>query len=44
VADLDGDSRPDFVIDVDGLASYLLLSTKAQPGLNLPTAEMPAGA
>lgn len=42
VADLDGDSRPDFVIDVDGLATYLLLSTKAQPGLNLPTAEMPA--
>lgn len=42
VADLDGDSRPDFVIDVDGLATYLLLSTRAQPGLNLPTAEMPA--
>ena len=42
VADLDGDSRPDFVIDVDGLATYLLLSSRAQPGLNLPTAEMPA--
>ena len=42
VADLDGDSRPDFLVDVDGLATYLLLSTRAQPGLNLPTAEMPA--
>jgi hypothetical protein len=42
VADLDGDSRPDFVIDVEGLATYLLLSTRARPGLNLPTGEMPA--
>ncbi|MBC5784019.1 hypothetical protein H8N03_13795 [Ramlibacter sp. USB13] len=42
VADLDGDSRPDFLVDVEGLATYLLLSTRAQPGLNLPTAEMPA--
>ena len=41
VADLDGDSRPDFLIDVEGMATYLLLSTRAQPGLNLPTAEMP---
>jgi hypothetical protein len=42
VADLDGDGKPDFVVDVDGLATYLLLSSKAQPGINLPTAEMPA--
>lgn len=41
VADLDGDGEPDFLVDVDGLATYLLLSSKAQPGLNLPTAEMP---
>jgi hypothetical protein len=26
---------------VEGQATYLLLSTRAQPGLNLPTAEMP---
>jgi hypothetical protein len=41
VADLDGDSRPDFLVDVEGQATYLLLSGRAQPGLNLPTAEMP---
>ena len=39
IADLDGDALPDFVVDVDG-ASYLLLSTRAQPGSNLPTAEL----
>jgi hypothetical protein len=39
VADLDGDARPDFLIDVDA-ASYLLLSTRARPGANLPTAEL----
>ena len=38
VADLDGDAQPDFVIDVDD-ATYVLLSTRAQPGANLPTAE-----
>lgn len=42
VADMDGDGHPDFLVDVEGLATYLLLSTNAQPGLNLPTAEMPA--
>lgn len=41
VADLDGDGRPDFVIDADD-STFLLLSTQAQPGLNLPTAELPA--
>lgn len=40
VADLDGDSRPDFLVDVDGAATYLLLSTRARPGHNLPTAEL----
>ena len=39
IADLDGDVLPDFVIDVDG-AAYLLLSTRALPGSNLPTAEL----
>jgi hypothetical protein len=42
VADLDGDSRPDFVVDVEGDTTFLLLSTGAQPGANLPTAELPA--
>lgn len=39
VADLDGDTQPDFLIDVDD-ARYLLLSTQARPGPNLPTAEL----
>lgn len=38
VADFDGDAQPDFVIAVDD-ATYLLLSTRAEPGANLPTAE-----
>jgi len=41
VADLDGDARPDFVVDTDD-STFLLLSSRAQPGLNLPTAELPA--
>lgn len=40
VADLDGDALPDFLIDVGGDATYLLLSTRARPGANLPTAEL----
>lgn len=42
VADLDGDAKPDFVVDVHDQATFLLLSTHAQPGANLPTAELPA--
>ncbi len=41
IADVDGDARPDFLIDVDA-ATYLLLSTHAQPGDNPPTAELVA--
>jgi len=39
IADLDGDAAPDFLIDVDH-ARYLLLSTQARPGYNLPSAEL----
>jgi hypothetical protein len=39
IADLDGDAQPDFLVDVDD-QTYLLLSTQARPGLNLPTAEL----
>jgi hypothetical protein len=41
VADLDGDTHPDFLVDVDD-ATYLLLSTQAKPGANAPTAELRA--
>jgi hypothetical protein len=41
VADLDGDGQPDFLVHVCGQAMYLLLSSRAQPGANLPTAEVP---
>jgi hypothetical protein len=39
VADLDGDAMPDFDVGVDA-ATYLLLSTRAVPGANLPAAEL----
>jgi hypothetical protein len=39
VADLDGDGQPDFLVQVDG-TGYLLLSTRAVPGANLPAAEL----
>lgn len=39
-ADLDGDAFPDFLISVGDEAMYLLLSTQARPGANLPTAEL----
>lgn len=42
VADFDGDALPDFLVDVDA-TSYLLLSTHAAPGANLPAAEFVAG-
>jgi hypothetical protein len=42
VADLDGDGRPDFLVDVAEQSTFLLLSTQAMPGPNLPTAELPA--
>ena len=42
VADLDGDGRPDFLVHVCDRALYLLLSSRAEPGANLPTAELPA--
>lgn len=41
VADLDGDAQPDFLVDVDEV-TYLLLSTRARPGPNLPAAELQA--
>lgn len=43
IADLDGDGKPDFVINVGGSNSgheYLLLSSVAKPGRNPPTASL----
>lgn len=40
VVDLDGDTRPDFLIGVGDDATFLLLSSRARPGANLPTAEL----
>ena len=39
IADLDGDSLPDFLVEV-GDETYLLLSTQAKPGGNLPSAQL----
>jgi hypothetical protein len=41
VADVDGDGQPDFVVATED-SIFLLLSTQAQPGPNLPTAELAA--
>lgn len=38
IADLDGDAMPDFLVDV-GDQAFLLLSTRAIPGHNPPTAQ-----
>lgn len=43
VADLDGDGKPDLLVSVNGNNSghdYLLLSSHARPGRNLPTATL----
>jgi hypothetical protein len=43
ITDLDGDGKPDFIINVDGNnsgAEYILLSSKAKPGKNPPTASL----
>ncbi|HSV50653.1 MAG TPA: hypothetical protein VLJ57_00950 [Burkholderiaceae bacterium] len=45
VADLDGDGKPDFIVHVGGSNrsdEFLLLSTRARPGLNQPTATLSA--
>ena len=39
VADLDGDAMPDFLVEV-GAERFLLLSTQAQPGANVPSAQL----
>jgi hypothetical protein len=43
IADLDGDRKPDFVVEVGG-DIFLLLSGQAKAGLNLPTAQLWAAA
>ena len=39
IADLDGDTMPDFLVEV-GDDTFLLLSTQARPGSNLPSAQL----
>jgi hypothetical protein len=39
IADFDGDSLPDFLVEV-GDDTYLLLSTQARPGGNVPSAQL----
>jgi hypothetical protein len=39
VADLDADAMPDFLVEV-GDELYLLLSTRATPGINMPSAKL----
>lgn len=43
IADLDADHRPDFVVEVGG-ELFLLLSSQARPGTNLPSAQLWAAA
>jgi hypothetical protein len=39
VADIDGDGKPDLIVQTDGgTQEYLLLSSRARPGKNLPVA------
>jgi hypothetical protein len=39
IADFDGDGRPDFLVEV-GDDTFLLLSTQARPGGNVPSAQL----
>jgi hypothetical protein len=39
VVDLDGDRLPDFLVEVGG-ETFLLLSSQARPGTNLPSAQL----
>jgi hypothetical protein len=43
IADLDGDRKPDFVVEVGGEV-FLLLSSDAKAGMNLPSAQLWAAA
>jgi hypothetical protein len=39
IADLDGDANPDFIVEA-GDEIYLLLSSRATPGINMPSAQL----